>query len=62
MAVYPAVTVLVESHPVTSGTDWNSEYLHMEHPVYKTNITTYNSFNLLIEVNRKDRLQIDFIP
>lgn len=25
MAVYPAVTVLVESHPVTSGTDWNSE-------------------------------------
>lgn len=26
MSVYPAVTVLVESHPVTSGTDWNSEY------------------------------------
>lgn len=25
MAVYPAVTVLVESHPVTKGTDWNSE-------------------------------------
>nr|XP_026500921.1 equilibrative nucleoside transporter 3 [Vanessa tameamea] len=24
MAVYPAVTVLVESHPVTSGTDWNN--------------------------------------
>lgn len=26
MSVYPAVTVLVESHPVTKGTDWNSEY------------------------------------
>lgn len=26
MAVYPAVTVLVESHPVTKGTDWNSKY------------------------------------
>lgn len=26
MAVYPAVTVLVESHPITAGTDWNSEY------------------------------------
>lgn len=25
MAVYPAVTVLVESHPITSGTDWNSK-------------------------------------
>ncbi|XP_014357442.2 equilibrative nucleoside transporter 3 [Papilio machaon] len=24
MAVYPAVTVLVESHPVTKGTDWNN--------------------------------------
>ncbi|XP_047530314.1 equilibrative nucleoside transporter 3 [Vanessa atalanta] len=24
MAVYPAVTVLVESHPITSGTDWNN--------------------------------------
>ncbi|XP_050673932.1 equilibrative nucleoside transporter 3 [Leptidea sinapis] len=24
MCVYPAVTVLVESHPVTSGTDWNN--------------------------------------
>lgn len=27
MAVYPAVTVLVESHPTTKGTDWNSKYL-----------------------------------
>ncbi|KAG6445643.1 equilibrative nucleoside transporter 3 [Manduca sexta] len=26
MAVYPAVTVLVESHPVTKGTDWNNIY------------------------------------
>lgn len=26
MAVYPSVTVLVESHPVTAGTDWNSKY------------------------------------
>lgn len=25
MSVYPAVTVLVESHPVTAGTDWNSK-------------------------------------
>ncbi|XP_072938970.1 equilibrative nucleoside transporter 3 [Epargyreus clarus] len=24
MSVYPAVTVLVESHPITSGTDWNN--------------------------------------
>ncbi|XP_059051411.1 equilibrative nucleoside transporter 1 [Achroia grisella] len=24
MAVYPAVTVLVESHPTTAGTDWNN--------------------------------------
>ncbi|CAF4846568.1 unnamed protein product [Pieris macdunnoughi] len=24
MCVYPAVTVLVESHPATSGTDWNN--------------------------------------
>ncbi|KAJ0175538.1 hypothetical protein K1T71_008697 [Dendrolimus kikuchii] len=24
MSVYPAVTVLVESHPVTKGTDWNN--------------------------------------
>ncbi|XP_047019622.1 equilibrative nucleoside transporter 3 [Helicoverpa zea] len=24
MAVYPAVTVLVESHPATAGTDWNN--------------------------------------
>ncbi|XP_068632552.1 equilibrative nucleoside transporter 3 [Battus philenor] len=24
MSVYPAVTVLVESHPVTAGTDWNN--------------------------------------
>lgn len=24
MAVYPAVTVLVESHPATKGTDWNN--------------------------------------
>ncbi|XP_050347089.1 equilibrative nucleoside transporter 3 [Nymphalis io] len=24
MAVYPAVTVLVESHPITTGTDWNN--------------------------------------
>lgn len=24
MAVYPSVTVLVESHPVTAGTDWNN--------------------------------------
>ncbi|KAI5643365.1 nucleoside transporter domain-containing protein [Phthorimaea operculella] len=26
MSVYPAVTVLVESHPVTKGTDWNKIY------------------------------------
>ncbi|XP_048007336.1 equilibrative nucleoside transporter 3 [Leguminivora glycinivorella] len=26
MAVYPAVTVLVESHPTTQGTDWNKIY------------------------------------
>ncbi|XP_052754560.1 equilibrative nucleoside transporter 3 [Galleria mellonella] len=26
MAVYPAVTVLVESHPTTAGTDWNNIY------------------------------------
>lgn len=26
MAIYPAVTVLVESHPTTAGTDWNSKY------------------------------------
>lgn len=26
MSVYPAVTVLVESHPSTTGTDWNSKY------------------------------------
>lgn len=26
MCVYPAVTVLVESHPATAGTDWNSKY------------------------------------
>ncbi|CAG9113951.1 hypothetical protein JYU34_008891 [Plutella xylostella] len=24
MCVYPAVTVLVESHPITAGTDWNN--------------------------------------
>lgn len=24
MSVYPAITVLVESHPVTKGTDWNN--------------------------------------
>lgn len=27
MCVYPAVTVLVESHPITAGTDWNSEFV-----------------------------------
>ncbi|CAH0702590.1 unnamed protein product [Spodoptera exigua] len=26
MSVYPAVTVLVESHPATAGTDWNNIY------------------------------------
>lgn len=25
MSVYPAVTVLVQSHPITKGTDWNSK-------------------------------------
>ncbi|VVC91582.1 unnamed protein product, partial [Leptidea sinapis] len=29
MCVYPAVTVLVESHPVTSGTDWNTSILRI---------------------------------